>query len=389
MNDDSPTTKDRAWQGYAQVALVALVLLGGFAMNYVLSSSSPAPAASAATAAVPVVEVIQPKIEDVTLQIRESGTIVARNNIQLSPQVGGRVTAVSPNLASGGYFTANEVLFELDPADYQSAVNRAQAERSAALADLSIEQAEARVAEQEWALVHPDEPIPDLVARIPQIARAEAALESAEAALSDARLSLSRVRFALPFAGRILSTTIEIGQNLSPGQSYGLAYDPGEIEINVAVTTTALDALNPAVGRPAQVIVGRAGTRGQKRFEARVIRADAELNTQTRLANLTLAFTEPTAALPGEFVNVEILGPRISDAYLLPERAMTEGRSIWVVESGQLVKRTPPVLYIRNQEIVTAPFDVADGVVVSPLIDPSPGLPVRMRSVRDNGLNAS
>lgn len=386
MNEKESTPDNTDWRGVLQIALVLGALIVGVALNYALVRTGETPAARASNTVAPLVDVIQPKVSDVPLRIQESGTVVARNSIQLSPQVGGRVTSVSPNLASGGFFEAGEVLFELDAADYLAAVNRALAERSAALADLSVERAESAVARKEWSLVHPDEPIPDLVARVPQIARAEAALESAEAALADAELDLSRVRFSLPFSGRVLSTTIEVGQNLAPGQSYGRAYNPREIEITVPVTTTAIDALAPAVGRDASVIVGSAGSRFHKVYDAEVVRADAELNAQTRLANLTLAFKSPTALLPGEFVSVEILGPTIEDAHVIPESAMGDQRAVWVVDGDQLAQRQPPLLYIRDREVVTGPFDSGDGVIVSPLADPREGMPV---SVRNSGMAES
>lgn len=368
------------WQGYLQVAIVAGALLGGFVINALLVRDSDAPSISASSSALAAVDVVQPDISDLPLRIRESGTVAARNSIQLSPQVGGRVTAMSPNLASGGYFEAEQVLFELDPADYQAAVNRALAERSAARADLSVETAEAAVAQQEWALVHPGEPIPELVARLPQIARAEASLESAEAALADAQLDLARVKFSLPFDGRVFSSTIEVGQNLTPGQSYGRAYNPQEIEVSVPVTSTVLNALEPAVGRTATVTAGGAGPMGTRQYEAVVSRADAELNAQTRLANLTLAFVGDTDLLPGEFVNVEVIGPTISAAHVIPESAISDNRTVWVVESGKLALRQPPVLYIRDGQVIIGPFDAAEGVVVSPLLDPTPGALVRVRT---------
>ena len=379
MTKPNATRRGQERQGYLQLALVVGVLIGGFAINALLVHDNDGPKVSSSTSALPIVDIVKPEVRDVPLRIRETGTVVARNSIQLSPQVGGRVTAMSPNLASGGYFAAGEVLFEMDSADYQAAVDRAQAERSAARADLSVERAEAAVAQQEWALVHPGEPIPDLVARIPQIERAEAALESAEAALADAKLDLTRVQFSLPFDGRILASTVEIGQNLSPGQSYGRAYNPEEVEITVSVTSIALNALAPAVGRTARVSVGRPGSRLGRQYDAVVVRADAELNAQTRLANLTLSFLNPTDVLPGEFVSVDILGPTIPSAHLLPESALGDQRTVWVVESGRLAERQPPLLYIRDGQIVTAPFNAADGIVVSPMLDPSTGTQVRVR----------
>ncbi|MEO1035916.1 MAG: efflux RND transporter periplasmic adaptor subunit [Pseudomonadota bacterium] len=372
--------------GILQVALVIGVLVLGVLANFVLSLGSTEPQVKVAGADRIVVDLVQPAIRDTAIRIVETGTVQVQNAIELSPQVGGRVVAMSPNLASGGHFKAGEVLFRLDGADYEAAVNRSLADVSAAQADLRVERAEADVARQEWALVHPDEPIPPLVAREPQISRAEASVQSAQAALADARLDLSRVQFSLPFDGRILSTTIKVGQNLSPGQSYGRVYETDDIEVALPINAAALEGLSPSVGRDAVVRATTQPRRDVAAYPAVVTRADAELDPQTRLARLTLAFVEPVPLLPGEFVEAEIAGPVVAGAYLIPERAVSDNRSVWVVDNGVLARREPRFIFARDGEIAALPFDAADGVVVSTLVDPAEGAAVEIaRRAGDGG----
>ncbi len=377
-----PAAHDAAKQrrdGLLQVMLVGGVLVAGVVANTVLSLGASEPQRRVSGAAAIVVDVVQPEIRDTTVRIVETGTVQVRGAIELSPQVSGRVVAVSPNLASGGFFEAGEVLFRLDDADYQAALDRARAEVSAAQADLRVEQAEADVARREWAMVYPDEPIPALVAREPQISRAQAAVQSAQAAFADAQLNLSRVAFSLPFDGRILSTTIKVGQNLNAGQSYGRAYERDDIEVSVPANAAVLEGLAPAVGRNAVVRPNTSRRPGNLNAYAAVLtRADAELDPQTRLARLTLAFTEPVPLLPGEFVEVEIEGPLVLGAYQLPERAVSENRSVWVVDQGRLARRQPAIVSALDGRFVTAPFDTADGVVVSTLQNPVEGAAVEI-----------
>jgi len=373
-----PLAGERSRDGVLQVVLVAGVLAAGMIANVVLSRGSSEPPLRVSGADVVIVEVAQPLVRDTAIRVVETGTIQVPSQIELSPQVGGRVVDVSPNLASGGYFVSGEVLFRLDDADFRSALNRSLAEVSAAQADLRVERAEADVARREWAMVHPNEAIPPLVAREPQISRAEAALQSAEAALADARLALSRTAFSLPFDGRILSTTIKVGQNLVAGQSYGRAYENHDLEVSVPVNAAALEGLSPVVGRAA-VVRPQTRSRGNGRaYPATVTRADAELDAQTRLARLTLAFTEPVPLLPGEFVQAEIVGPVVGDAYLIPERSVTDNRSVWVVSEGRLARRQPTIVFAEEGRFVTLPFDSAEGIVVSTLAAPIEGAAVEI-----------
>lgn len=365
--------------GILQIALVVGVLIVGLIVNRILSNNANVPPLKAAGAPSILVKVIEPTVTDVQLKINETGTVQVRNAIELSPQVSGRVVYVNPSLASGGAFSAGEVLFRVDDSDYLANVERAQADLLAREADLRVENAEADVAIKEWELINPNQTVPPNVAREPQLERARAAVSSAEALLADARLDLARVSFFLPFDGRVLTSTIELGQNLMAGQAYGRAYDPSDIEISVPIQANFLRALSPVVGRKA--LVKQSQNRlnpSDSSYLATVIREDAELDSLTRLARLTLSFDHAVNILPGEFVDVEIIGPSLQNVMQFQESTLQENRSIWVVDNGQLSKRFPEIIYGHDGEIITQQFDIADGIVTSPLNNPKPGLLVEI-----------
>lgn len=360
--------------GMLQIVLVIGVLAAGFIANHVLSSMPTAPQIRTAGPADVTVRVVQPDIGETKIRLLETGTVQVRNSVELSPQVGGRVVWVNPALAAGGTFKSGEVLFRLDEADYRAAIDRARADLAARQADLQVEQAEADIARREWELVNPGEPVPSNVAREPQLARAEAAVRSAQTALADAERNLARVNFSLPFDGRVQTTAIEVGQNLIAGQSYGRAYEEGGIEVSVPVNAAVLQGLAPAEGREAVVRTRSAIlSQGGQAYAAIVTRADAELDSQTRLARLTLKFTEEVPLLPGDFVDVEINGPVIPGTYRFPESALQENRSVWVVKDGRLARRQPQLVFVDEGVISALPFDTGDGIVIGALNDPQEG----------------
>jgi len=212
--NNSHQAEPRKHQGVLQIMLVIAVLAAGIMANHLLSNNQAASGIQIAGNQSASVSVIRPQISDAQITLDETGTVQVRNSIELSPQVTGRVVYVSESLASGGTFKQNEVLFRLEDTDYKTNLERAKADLSARLADLRVEQSEADIAKKEWNLINPTEPVPANVAREPQLERARAAVNSAEAMLADAQLDLERTKFSLPFDGRILATTIEIGQNL-------------------------------------------------------------------------------------------------------------------------------------------------------------------------------
>lgn len=375
-SDPSDPKRDRL-KGTLQIVLIVAVLAAGVIANFVLSRTGPKPGSKASGDAAVLVNVIEPGRTTAPVRFKESGVVHARNTIGLTPPVAGRVVEVSDNLASGGQFAAHEILFRLDPADYQTSVDQARADVAAGEAILQVEIAEAEISRREWNLVHPDEPIPALVAREPQIAQAEAAIQAAEARLRGAELNLERVAFSLPFAGRIVQASVELGQRLVANQTYGQAYALDSLEIAVPLDAEFLDALSPVVGR--QAIVRRTGRRQTQEYPGFVSRVEAELDQATRMGQVIVRFTGDTSVIPGTFVEVEIIGPTVNDAFVIPESAMSETRFVWIVENGRLQRRSLDVLGLAEAgHLIVAPFDWGEGIVVSPLAAPSVSLPARI-----------
>ncbi|MCK5922738.1 MAG: efflux transporter periplasmic adaptor subunit, partial [Methylococcales bacterium] len=191
--------------------LVIAVLLFGFISAKSLSSSKETPI-SGKTEVVyaPLVKTIHTHNEDTHLLIRGHGTLQARTRIRIVPQVGGRITFIHPQLRAGGQFQANETLLTIEALDYELAIISAEADVAAAQRMLDIEQAEAEAAQQEWFALNPDEAVPMLVGRTPQIAEAQAHSKAAQARLRLAQLNLKRTRIQMPFAGRVVESRIDI-----------------------------------------------------------------------------------------------------------------------------------------------------------------------------------
>lgn len=313
-----------------------------------------------------------------TPAVRVNGTVQAAAEVSVSPQVSGEIKFVSPAFRAGAEVQKGALLFEIDRSDYVLAVERAQSEIAAASSDLLQLQAEAAIAVQEWEELYPGRDVNDLAARIPQIEAAKARLASAEANKRTSELSLNRTRIYAPTQARVLSSTLDIGQIVSPGQSVGRLVALDRIELAVPVSATQLVQLDPAIGRDAQFEIR--SEPGEKR-NAKVTRVDASLDPRTRLANLYLAPSKSADLRIGDFVDVEILADAVDKAIALPATALSGQSDIWVVQDGALKTRTVTILGEREggSTIIVVPFDVADGVVALPPLEAQDGQKVGLR----------
>lgn len=323
-----------------------------------------------AAAGLPV-SVVVPAAVAYRPELALSGTVAARTVTNIVPEVQGRIVEVSDSFRPGGYLNAGEVLFRIDPSDYELAVERTLAEIESARSELTLLEAEAEAEIAVWNGQFPDREIPELIARIPQIAAAKARIRSGEAARRAAELELGRTVVRSPFPARVLTTELDLGQVVTGQAAVGTLFSIDSLEVEVPVSSGELALLGDPIRRPATIALpdGRATT-------GVVTRTAAALDERTRLGTL---FVEPEDAgglTAGEFVDVTIAAASASDALGIPATALTSRDRLWVVEAGKLAGRQVTVLGGDRDSTFVLPFDFADGVVAVPPANGRAGMPV-------------
>jgi RND family efflux transporter MFP subunit len=350
------------------VGIVGLALL--FSIS--LRPDSPAPRPSAPTSE-QTVTIITPVATPYQPSVRLNGVVEARTLTSIIPQVAGRVTRVSSGFRQGASVARGDVLFQIDPSDYRLAVERTLAEIEVARSDLARLEAEAAAEREIWQDQFPNRQIPDLIARIPQIAAAKARIKSGNAARQAAELSLARTTVRAPFDARILDTQLDVGQVVNGNAAVGTMFSVDSVEIAVPVSAQERKLIGPLNGQTVTVLPPDAA---DAPIPGRVLRVAAALDERTRLGTLFVATDNPAALTVGEFVEVQINGADASDAYRVPAGALTSRDRLWVVADGRLVPRTVDVVGREGDLAVVRVFDEADGVVIVPPANARDGLPV-------------
>ena len=105
----------------------------------------------------PKVIVIPAEVGPTRVRITGEGTVSPLREIDLVPQVGGRVVYMSPAMVDGGMFSEGEVLLRIDPLDYQLAVKAAQARVKDLESKQMLTEEEAEAAREEWKIKNDDD----------------------------------------------------------------------------------------------------------------------------------------------------------------------------------------------------------------------------------------
>ena len=401
-----------------KIVLPVVILALGFGTFQLLASMREPPQRVAPTYAGPLVEAMAAPLQQVQVVVEGQGTVQPDAQIDLVPQVSGVVVWKDADFKPGGTFAKGALLFRLDPRDYELAVQQAAAQVAQARYQLDLAREEAAIAAQEWERLHAPDPAPtDLVLRKPQLRAAEAALQGAEARLAEARLRLDRTNVHAPFAGRVRTSRVDVGQHLNAGQAIAQIYSIEKAEIvvpvpdedlgwftlplpmDIAPASTASTPVSErnAEGHSRAFAFGREGASavvhgvfaGQRhQWSGRVVRTEGELDPQSRMVRLVVEVEAPYGGMAdgippltvGMFVDVAIAGRTVDGVRVLPRAALRQGDRVWAVgRDGVLrIRRAQVVRALENEVLSYIDLDPQERIIVSQLSGVTDGMQVRL-----------
>lgn len=379
---DEDSTYERR-KGWLQVGLVVLVGVAAVVLSEWIASfaETPTPEEPAQERVLTVrAQRVSPSIERIRFTV--TGTVQVRSYVQLVPEVSGRVVEVDESLSPGRHFDEGAVLFEIELEDYRLARSNRRAAVAKAKRALELREAESETAKRQWSRLHPDQDPPPLVAKIPQLEEARANLEAAESRLRQAELDLQRARFSLPFSGRVVDSTIEKGQFVTAGRSYGRVYRDQALEVHAPVTSRQRRWLMGSTEPEIRIGIIHDGERTE--YRGRFSRMAAEAEPRTRFLVAIFTFGEPPASVsPREFAEVTVVGPELQQAWVLPIDALQPGDALWAIdEESRLRKIQPEILQVTEEHVIARGDGQAVTVVTGPLREATPGTKVEVRDDR-------
>ena len=323
--------------------------------------------------------------DTVVLDVDVQGQTRPRTEVDISPQVGGKIIYVSPQFVAGGQFKKGEVLLRIEEADFEVAVLRAEAAVARAEQVVVREKAEGQIAAEDWIdLGRGGEPSA-LTLRKPQLAEAEAGMKSAMADLDNAKLQLSRTVVRAPFSGRISERFVDVGQFVSPGTRLARCFSTQSIEIPLSLNDADLTRLGLPVSisvnsnAPKPAVVLSAIIAGQTRsWNGQIVRTDGVFDPQTRTISAIAEVKDPFGKgmsedgfplPPGLFVNAEIVGRTLENALVIPRDSLRPEDKVYVVnDKGEAQSRDAVVLDTNAERAVLASgVEPGELVIISPL----------------------
>jgi HlyD family secretion protein len=202
------------------LAIGAILLVGGGVVAFRINQKKNAGAE---------VRMEQVARRDLVSAVTASGKIEPKTSVDISADITGRIVRIA--VREGDLVKKGQFLLQIDPAEYQAAVTRAEAVVSSTQATLLQTRASRDQAEREWRRARQlSELGPNLIAPAAaeqaqtgfDVAEAtyqatRAQLEQSRASLQAARDNLAKTRLVSPIAGRVVRLAVEEGEVAVPG----------------------------------------------------------------------------------------------------------------------------------------------------------------------------
>lgn len=376
------------------------------------------------------VSAVAARFVDVQPEITEFGTVVAGSVVELRPLVAGRIVELGPSFFEGAVVRAGETLIKIDPFDYQieiddkkAAVAEAAARLKETEAELRIERRLLEIAQSQVALRERDlerkrdlarrgtlsrkawddariafndakqsvESRQQLIHRLgARVEQQRASVVRAEAVLRRARRDLDETVLNAPADGFLADAVAAVGQRVSTGDRIARLIVANRLDVSFQFTQRDFGrlagdggrgAMSRLIGTKVRVIWRVGGERFA--FDAVIERLGAEIDAAGGGIGIYARITTPDLASPlrpGAFVDVVVPGRTYRGVLRLPESAITDDGSIYVVDDGRLVEHPGEVVRrVAGGILVRADIPEGAQVVTTRFPEIGPGIRVEIR----------
>jgi len=335
------------------------------------------------------VSVITTEARDVPITMEYTAQTAGYREVEVRARVSGIL--LKRNYREGSTVRQGESLFSIDPAPFQLAQARAQA-------DLGVAEAQLQQAQRELARLKPvyeakavSQKELDDASSNERIVRAQ--VESVRARLNEARLNLEWTRVESPITGIAGRAAVSEGTLVS-GPNVLLTTvtqtDPMYVIFGVSDRDHLALRRDVEAGRiklPADGKLKATLKLGDGQDYARgglVNFSDVRVNTQTGSSESRAEFPNPGNLLrAGEFVRIALSGMTRPAAIIIPQRAVLEGPSgkfVYIVNAESKAEPRPVDVgaWVTDGWVINGGLKPGERVIVDGVLKIGPGAPVNV-----------
>ena len=329
----------------------------------------------------PEVGVVAPLQQDVPIYEEWVAQLQGPVNAEITPKVQGYL--LRQDYQNGYFVKKGQLLFDLDPRQYQAAVDQAKAD--VAVAEANLTRVQADVARDTPLAAQSAIPQKQLDNDVAEQASWEAQLKAKKAALQNAELNLGWTKVYSPIDGIAGVSNAQIGDlvgtatkmttvsQVNPIWAYFNISERNFLEIapNITQIITGKANVSTLNSKPIEYIQANDVTYPAK---GQFVYVNRQVGTQTGTIQVAAQFSNPDALLrPGGFGRIRIQTGVDKGALLVPQAAVTQVQSMYLLavvtpDNKAVFRPVKPGERVGTNWIISEGLQPGERVVVDGLL---------------------
>ncbi|WP_299529802.1 HlyD family efflux transporter periplasmic adaptor subunit [Ulvibacterium sp.] len=292
--------------------------------------------------------------EELPFVIEATGTLAAKNKIELFSEVQGILLPTTPGFREGNTFYRGENLLRIDGGEHNAQL---QSKKSALvnqivamLPDMEIEFPEAsgkwRTYLENFNMDGPLEPLPKTVSNAEKFFVTGKNIVQTYYDVKNLQERLSKYDIRAPFTGIVTQSDVYVGTLVRSGQKLGEFIDPSVFELQLAIPATANKYMK--VGKKVHLI----SLDGDQDHVGRISRINGRVDQETQTVGVVVEVSGKQLK-EGQYLKAEIFGEPVSDVLKIEGGLLVENDHVYIIRDSLLrLQKVVPLNYVGDSVVV-------------------------------------